>query len=34
VTEAFEAQFPWAPLAASVLFLVLTVWTIVTRRRK
>jgi len=32
--SAFEAQFPWAPLAATAVLLVLLIWALRARKRR
>jgi hypothetical protein len=33
MTLAIESPFPWAPLVATALFLALTIWSLLARRK-
>ena len=33
MNASFEAQFPWAPITASVLFVTLTIWAWRVRKK-
>lgn len=34
MTSLVESPFPWAPLAASALFVVLTIWAVLARKKR